>query len=133
MIDYRQLYLFRVKKRGDKIQAIKDIAVTLPFAAWHERRLHHRYRKDRYADVRTIPKHQHLQRICKIGISVDANKRCLEFTRNPASGRTETFAFTPIQQSQARQQIRWYWLRWQLLRWAAIIGLTLWLLSEPWT
>lgn len=131
MLDYRQLYLLRVTKKGSQIKARKDIAVTLPFAGWHERRLHKQFAGDRYSDVRTIPKHQYLQRICKIGISTDAERRRIEFERNPGSGKTETFAFTPAQQAKARQRIVWYWIRWQLVRWAVIAGLTLWLLSEP--
>jgi hypothetical protein len=132
MIDYRYLYLLRIKKQGAKIKAQTDIAVQLPFAGWHERRLHRRFASDRYSDVRAIPKHQYLQRICKIGISMDAEGRRVQFERNPESGKTETFAFTPGQQAAARNLIVGYWLSWQLIRWGGVAVVTLWLLSEPW-
>lgn len=132
MIDYRQIYQFRIRKRGTTIRAETDIALRIPFATWHERQLHAKYAKDRYKDVQDVPWHQWGQRICKVGISKDAEARRKQFERKPESGKTETFAFTPGQQAAVRNQIIMYWLRWQILRWSVIGGATLWLLSEPW-
>lgn len=132
MFDYRQIYQFRIRKRGQKIKAKTDIALRVPFAGWHERRLHNRFASDRYKDVRTIPRHQFMQRICKLGISVDAEKRRQQFEAKPESGKTETFAFTAAQQAEARNLIIWYWLRWQVVRWGTVLGGSLWIMSEPW-
>ena len=129
MIDYRQLYLFRIHKRRRTIKARRVIAVRLPFAGWHERRMHRVFAGDRYSDVRRIPWHQFGQGIVKIGISNDANRRLKEFNRNPGSGKTETFALSAAQRTQARNLILWYYLRWQLVRWSFVAGLTLFLLS----
>ena len=125
--DYRQLYQFRIRKRGKKIKAEKDIAVWLPFAGWHERRLHRAYAKDRYKDVRSIPWHQFGQRIVKIGISIDADKRRKQFEHKPESGKTETFALSAAQQAAVRNRIIWYWLRWQMVRWSGVSAVVLWL------
>lgn len=132
MIDYRHLYLFRIRKRGRTVKARKVIAVRLPFAGWHERRLHKRFDTDRYKDVRTIPWHQFGQSIVKIGISRDAEVRRVQFERKPESGKTETFALSAAQRTEARNLIVGYWLRWQLVRWGGVAGVVLWLLSQPW-
>jgi hypothetical protein len=132
MIDYRQIYLFRIHKRGRTVKARKSIAVRLPFAGWHERQLHKRFAPDRYSDVRRIPWHQFGQGVVKIGISTDADRRRKEFERNPASGKTETFALSAAQRTSARNLIIGYWIRWQLIRWGGVAAVVLWLLGEPW-
>jgi hypothetical protein len=127
LLDYRQLYLFRIKKRRRTVKAYKVIAVRLPFAGWHERRLHKLFASDRYSDVRTIPWHQFGQGVVKIGISVDAEKRRKQFENKPESGKTETFALSAMQRTAARNLIIGYWLRWQLLRWGVVVSVVMWL------
>lgn len=129
MIDYRELYLFRIIKRGHTVRAKKVLAVRLPFAGWHERRLHKIFKTDRYKDVQKIPWHQFGQGIVKIGISTNANRRRKEFERNPSSGKTETFALSASQRTKARNIVLGYYIRWQIIRWLFIVGLSLWAMS----